>query len=122
MTDARESVESALEQSPVQSHLHPVSSFDLDDHPVPTGREEIWRFTPLKRLAGALDDAPSDECAATYETSGPAEFFVGTLAPGQAPRGKALVPDGFFQIEAKDSENLLVWAKAASHGVPATGA
>ena len=93
VTDARESVESALEQSPVQSHLHPVSSFDLDDHPVPTGREEIWRFTPLKRLAGALDDAPSDEGAATYETSGPAEFFVGTLAPGQAPRGKALVPD-----------------------------
>ena len=32
------------------SHLHPPASFDLDDHPMPTGREEVWRFTPLKRL------------------------------------------------------------------------
>ena len=42
----------------VSSHLHPVGSFDLSDHPVPTGREEIWRFTPLKRLRGLHDDAP----------------------------------------------------------------
>jgi Fe-S cluster assembly protein SufD len=43
-------VQSAVEQ--VASHLHPVGSFELDDHPVPTGREEVWRFTPLKRLKG----------------------------------------------------------------------
>ncbi|MDX6373139.1 MAG: Fe-S cluster assembly protein SufD [Nocardioidaceae bacterium] len=42
----------------VSSHLHPVGSFDVSDHPVPTGREEIWRFTPLKRLRGLHDDAP----------------------------------------------------------------
>jgi Fe-S cluster assembly protein SufD len=42
----------------VSSHLHPVGSFDLADHPVPTGREEVWRFTPLKRLRGLHDDAP----------------------------------------------------------------
>ncbi len=41
----------------VSSHLHPVGSFDLSDHPVPTGREEVWRFTPLKRLHGLHDDA-----------------------------------------------------------------
>jgi Fe-S cluster assembly protein SufD len=42
----------------VSSHLHPVGSFDVADHPVPTGREEVWRFTPLKRLRGLHDDAP----------------------------------------------------------------
>ncbi|QIG43109.1 Fe-S cluster assembly protein SufD [Nocardioides anomalus] len=42
----------------VVSHLHPVGSFDLADHPVPTGREEVWRFTPLKRLKGLHDEAP----------------------------------------------------------------
>jgi len=42
----------------VSSHLHPVGSFEVSDHPVPTGREEIWRFTPLKRLKGLHDDAP----------------------------------------------------------------
>ena len=40
----------------VGSHLHPLGSFDLDDHPVPTGREEIWRFTPLRRLKGLHQD------------------------------------------------------------------
>ena len=43
-------VQSAVEQ--VASHLHPAGSFELDDHAVPNGREEVWRFTPLKRLKG----------------------------------------------------------------------
>ena len=37
-----------------------MGSFDLADHPVPTGREEVWRFTPLKRLRGLHTDAPLD--------------------------------------------------------------
>jgi Fe-S cluster assembly protein SufD len=56
-----DSVNAALER--VESHLHPEGSFEVDDHPVPTGREEIWRFTPLRRLRGlhqseALDGGP----------------------------------------------------------------
>ena len=47
-------------EATVASHLHPVASFDLADHPVPNGREEVWRFTPLRRLRGLLDGAPSD--------------------------------------------------------------
>ncbi len=46
-------------ETKVESHLHPVASFDLADHPVPTGREEVWRFTPLRRLRGMLDGTPS---------------------------------------------------------------
>lgn len=88
-----DAVAAALEVDHVESHLHPVSSFDLADHPMPTGREEIWRFTPLKRLAGALDDAPGDADALSVETIGDASYVVGTLAPGQHPRGAALVPD-----------------------------
>lgn len=45
----------------VASHLHPVTSFELADHPVPNGREEVWRFTPLKRLRGLLDGRPSTD-------------------------------------------------------------
>jgi Fe-S cluster assembly protein SufD len=44
----------------VASHLHPAGSFDVDAHPVPTGLEEVWRFTPLKRLRGLLDSAALD--------------------------------------------------------------
>jgi Fe-S cluster assembly protein SufD len=46
-------VADAVESRPkVTSHLHPAGSFDLADHPVPRGIEEIWRFTPLRRLKG----------------------------------------------------------------------
>jgi Fe-S cluster assembly protein SufD len=45
----------------VESHLHPDPTYDLADHPMPTGREEIWRFTPLKRLSGLLEDQPSTD-------------------------------------------------------------
>ncbi|MEZ5191438.1 MAG: hypothetical protein R2734_02140 [Nocardioides sp.] len=44
----------------VESHLHPEGSFGVADHPVPTGREEVWRFTPLKRMRGLQADAPLD--------------------------------------------------------------
>ena len=55
-----EPVEAALEIEHVDSHLHPEGSFDVAEHPVPTGREEIWRFTPLRRLRGLHADAPLD--------------------------------------------------------------
>ena len=55
-----EPVEAALEIEHVDSHLHPEGSFDIAEHPVPTGREEIWRFTPLRRLRGLHADAPLD--------------------------------------------------------------
>src|SRR5690606_25252892 len=42
----------------VASHLHPEGSFVVDNHAVPTGLEEVWRFTPLKRLRGLHQDAP----------------------------------------------------------------
>jgi Fe-S cluster assembly protein SufD len=52
-------VAEAVETS-VESHLHPVASFDLTDHPMPNGREEVWRFTPLRRLHGLLEGTPND--------------------------------------------------------------
>jgi Fe-S cluster assembly protein SufD len=57
---ATQTVAEALELSPVESHLHPAGSFVVEDHAVPTGLEEIWRFTPLKRLRGLHEDTPLD--------------------------------------------------------------
>ena len=61
-------VADALEVERVESHLHPEGSFDVDDHVVPTGREEIWRFTPLKRLRGLHTDAPLDGATSASQT------------------------------------------------------
>ena len=75
----------------VESHLHPVPSFDLADHPLPTGREEIWRFTPLDKLAPLLDES-ADWAFLPGQVTPAAGVTVGELAPGQAPRGQVLVP------------------------------
>ena len=45
---------SGIQLETVASHLHPTPSWDLNDHPEPTGREEIWRFTPMQRIAPLL--------------------------------------------------------------------
>ncbi|MCW2796672.1 Fe-S cluster assembly protein SufD [Nocardioides sp.] len=68
MTLTDNPVADAIETSPpgtVLSHLHPVGSFDVADHDVPTGREEIWRFTPLKRLRDLHSDAAYSAGATT---------------------------------------------------------
>lgn len=45
--------------APATSRGERPASFDVDDFPVPGGREEEWRFTPLDRLAGLLAGEPS---------------------------------------------------------------
>ena len=72
-------VAEALEVSRVQSHLHPAGSFEVEDHAVPTGREEIWRFTPLKRLRGLHDDAPLDGLGVTAQFDAPDGVLVEEL-------------------------------------------
>ena len=44
----------AVESAAPVSRLHLHQSYDLSDFPVPSGREEEWRFTPLRRLRGAV--------------------------------------------------------------------
>ena len=58
-------------ETKVASHLHPEGSFDLADHPVPNGREEIWRFTPLKRLRGLHDGSFTGGGTSTVEVDAP---------------------------------------------------
>ena len=105
VTDAaRESVESTLELERVESHLNPPGSYDLADHPVPTGREEIWRFTPLKRLRGVLDGEASDahltwtttlpEGVTLTEVSADQAIEIGELPPNDRPSALAAANAG----------------------------
>jgi Fe-S cluster assembly protein SufD len=49
-------LQGAVESTAPVSRLHEHQSFSLDEFPVPTGREEEWRFTPLRRLRGLHKD------------------------------------------------------------------
>jgi Fe-S cluster assembly protein SufD len=56
----------AVETAPV-TRLHERQSYDPADFPVPDGREEEWRFTPLRRLRGLHDSAPAGAAQVTVE-------------------------------------------------------
>ena len=55
--------------APAKDHAPRVLSRDPADFPVPTGREEEWRFTPLRRFARLIEGGTSTEHLAwTSET------------------------------------------------------
>ncbi len=56
----------AIETASV-TRLHERQSYDPADFPVPDGREEEWRFTPLRRLRGLHSDAPAGVGNTTVE-------------------------------------------------------
>jgi Fe-S cluster assembly protein SufD len=78
---------------PVDARLEAVASYDVADFPVPTGREENWRFTPLNRLRGLHDgSAKADADALKVDVSAPAGVVV-ELVDRTDPRvGKAGKP------------------------------
>ncbi|MBJ7356891.1 MAG: Fe-S cluster assembly protein SufD [Nocardioides sp.] len=73
----------------VTSHLHPVGSFDLSDHPVPTGREEVWRFTPLKRLKGLHDGAALTGDGIDLKVEAPEGVNVARVDVADSGRGRS---------------------------------
>ena len=68
-------LQGAVETAPVSS-LHSHGSKDPADFAVPTGREEQWRFTPLRRLRGLHSDAGLGSAGVTVEVDPAAELFT----------------------------------------------
>ncbi len=101
---ARQSVADSLEVK-VDSHLHPQGSFDVADHPVPTGREEIWRFTPLKRLRGLHADADLSGTSVGAEAEAPEGVRVEAIEAGNPLLGTS----GFVPV---DRVSARVWHEA----------
>ena len=56
--------------------LHSVTGQDPADFAVPSGREEEWRFTPLRRLRGLHSDAPLGSAGVTVEADPAPEVSV----------------------------------------------
>lgn len=82
----------AVETAGPVSRLHSQESFDPDDFVVPTGREEEWRFTPLRRLRGLHSDAALDAGKVSVEVSAESEITVVLAQHGDPRLGTALVP------------------------------
>jgi Fe-S cluster assembly protein SufD len=81
----------AVETAPV-SDLHARGSVDPADFAVPGGREEDWRFTPLRRLRGLHKDAPLTQSGVTVEVEAAPELAVTTEL-------KAALPSAFLPTD-----------------------
>ncbi|MBG0856232.1 Fe-S cluster assembly protein SufD [Streptomyces spinoverrucosus] len=80
-------------ESTVVSRMSAPPSFDVADFPVPHGREEEWRFTPLERLRGLHDGtAVATGEGVKVEVEAPAGVVVETVGRDDARLGRAGTP------------------------------
>ncbi|MFE5191280.1 Fe-S cluster assembly protein SufD [Streptomyces sp. NPDC056628] len=80
-------------ESTVVSRMSAPPSFDVADFPVPHGREEEWRFTPLERLRGLHDGtAVAAGEGVKITVSAPDGVVVETVGRDDARLGKAGTP------------------------------
>ncbi|MFD0370739.1 MULTISPECIES: Fe-S cluster assembly protein SufD [unclassified Streptomyces] len=80
-------------ESTVATRMSAPPSFDVADFPVPHGREEEWRFTPLERLRGLHDGtAVATGEGVRVEIEAPEGVTVETVGRDDARLGKAGTP------------------------------
>ena len=102
----------------VASHLHPAGSFRVDDYPVPTGLEEIWRFTPLKRLRNLHKDAPLDGREFTVDVQAPDEVAVATVPAADPIKGSSgYVPNERISARAYEAAAQTVTVRIPKEAV-----
>jgi Fe-S cluster assembly protein SufD len=82
----------AVESAAPVSRLHEHQSFDLADFAVPSGREEEWRFTPLRRLRGLHSDALAPAGKVRSEVSAAPSVAAVRAQRGDRRLGAAFVP------------------------------
>ncbi|MFY4718080.1 Fe-S cluster assembly protein SufD [Streptomyces sp. LaBMicrA B280] len=80
-------------ESTVATRMSVPPSFDVADFPVPHGREEEWRFTPLERLRGLHDGtAVATGDGVKVDVQAPEGVVVETVGREDARLGRAGTP------------------------------
>ena len=80
-------------ESTVATRMSAPASFDVADFPVPHGREEEWRFTPLERLRGLHDGtAVATGDGVKVDVEAPEGVAVETVGRDDARIGRAGTP------------------------------
>ncbi|MCW1958859.1 MAG: Fe-S cluster assembly protein SufD [Mycobacterium sp.] len=89
MTNLQDAVEGSV---PAANKGEQFSSFNVNAFEVPGGRDELWRFTPLKRIRGLHDGSAAATGAAPITVSEQAGVSVETVARGDERLGHGGVP------------------------------
>jgi Fe-S cluster assembly protein SufD len=85
-------LQGAVEAGAPVSRLHARQSFDVADFPVPAGREEEWRFTPLRRLRGLHTDGTLAAGKVSVEAAAAPGVSAEQAERGDPRLGTAFVP------------------------------
>jgi Fe-S cluster assembly protein SufD len=85
-------LQGAAESGAPVSRLHERQSFELADFPVPTGREEEWRFTPLRRLRHLHEDGELAVGKVGVDVDADPQIAVEQAQHGDPRLGAAFVP------------------------------
>jgi Fe-S cluster assembly protein SufD len=84
-------LQGAVETAPV-SRLHERQSYEPADFAVPTGREEEWRFTPLRRIRGLHSAEPLAEGKVSVVADAGPGVTIENAEHGDSRLGTAYVP------------------------------
>ncbi|OQO93730.1 Fe-S cluster assembly protein SufD [Saccharomonospora piscinae] len=88
---------------PAASRGERFTSYDVQAFEVPGGREENWRFTPMKRLRGLHDGSAPATGTITVDAEAAPEVTVETVARDDARLGEAGVPSDRIAAQAYSS-------------------
>jgi len=118
MTNLQEAVETT---APV-SRLHERRSYDPADFGVPSGREEEWRFTPLRRLRGLHADALLTEGKVCVAVDAASQVAVELARRGDQRLGTTFVPQDRVSARAFASftDATVVTVPAGAEGTEPT--
>ena len=100
----RAHTDSAAAFVPDKSRAERTASFDVADFPVPSGREEEWRFTPVKKLRGLLETGATGRLR--WETVLPEGVTVSTLPAADARALGLLPPQDRAAVVAADVDTV----------------
>ncbi|KUI34001.1 Fe-S cluster assembly protein SufD [Mycobacterium sp. IS-1590] len=99
-------LQTAVEGTPAGSALNKgeiFTSFDVNAFEVPGGRDEIWRFTPLKRLRGLHDGSAVGSGSATITVGERPGVTVETVGRDDERLGQGGVPADRVAAQAYSS-------------------
>ncbi|KQY09503.1 Fe-S cluster assembly protein SufD [Mycobacterium sp. Root135] len=92
LTEAAEGIKNGGSTLAAANKGEQFSSFDVDAFEVPGGRDELWRFTPLKRLRGLHDGSAPATGHAVVEVGERDGVTVETVQRGDDRLGQGGVP------------------------------
>ncbi|WP_158889963.1 Fe-S cluster assembly protein SufD [Amycolatopsis anabasis] len=106
MTVAENNVAETLREGaviPASSRGERFTSYDVEAFEVPGGREENWRFTPMKRLRGLHDGSAVGTGEIKVEADAAPEVTVETVGRDDERLGQAGVPSDRIAAQAYSS-------------------